>query len=519
MQVAILHYHLHPGGVTQVIGHHLRAMRLVADRLGVEAAAVLYDGERSPAAERLVDERSTGPGVRLVPVPGLAYDAGTACDPEGLAAELQSALDGCGFASERTLLHIHNHSLGKNSSLPGAVRQLAAAGYRQLLQIHDFAEDLRPANYRHLADSWQLSDTNDVSRGLYPCAAQIHYAVLNHRDYGVLQSAGVAAGRLHLLPNPVGSPDRIEDPASARLAFEGEFDCRDSAGVVVYPVRGIRRKNLGEFLLTSALTKPGTISAVTLPATSAAEVPSYDAWRGVAARLQLPVRWEVGLSDRLSFPEIIAASDRILTTSIAEGFGMVFLEAWLYGRMLVGRNLPEITSDFVDRGVDLQHLASSIEIPTSWIGADAFAASLRESFGELAARYGCDPESFDQETLDRLASSESVDFARLTPQHQADVIERVWTDPASREAIRAGNSALWNSLACNAADFQPLIDRNADAVREHWSLEASSKRLEGVYRSVMSSGCSETVGVVESPERVLEQFLSIDRLYPLRVAP
>ena len=37
-------------------------------------------------------------------------------------------------------------------------------------------------------------------------------------------------------------------------------------------------------------------------------------------------------------------------TSLAEGFGMVFLESWLAECPLLGRDLPEITRDFVEAG-------------------------------------------------------------------------------------------------------------------------------------------------------------------------
>ena len=48
----------------------------------------------------------------------------------------------------------------------------------------------------------------------------------------------------------------------------------------------------------------------------------------------------MGAPGGLEFFENLAAADAVATTSLAEGFGMVFLEAWLAGRPLVGRDLP-----------------------------------------------------------------------------------------------------------------------------------------------------------------------------------
>ena len=42
----------------------------------------------------------------------------------------------------------------------------------------------------------------------------------------------------------------------------------------------------------------------------------------------------------------MASAHRLVTTSVAEGFGLAFLEPWLFGKGLLGRNLPEITVDF-----------------------------------------------------------------------------------------------------------------------------------------------------------------------------
>ena len=62
-------------------------------------------------------------------------------DSTGLATNLLMAFKERGFSPADTVIHVHNHSLGKNVSLPGALQVLAGHGYPLLLQIHDFAED------------------------------------------------------------------------------------------------------------------------------------------------------------------------------------------------------------------------------------------------------------------------------------------------------------------------------------------------------------------------------------------
>ena len=59
---------------------------------------------------------------------------------------------------------------------------------------------------------------------------------------------------------------------------------------------------------------------------------------------------------------MVACSEAIVTTSVAEGFGLGFLEPWVFGKSLCGRNLPEITGDFTDHQIDLTNLYERLEV-------------------------------------------------------------------------------------------------------------------------------------------------------------
>jgi len=45
----------------------------------------------------------------------------------------------------------------------------------------------------------------------------------------------------------------------------------------------------------------------------------------------------------------------ILTTSKVEGFGYTFVEGWLCEKPVIGRDIPEVTQDFVAAGMKLSH--------------------------------------------------------------------------------------------------------------------------------------------------------------------
>ena len=110
-----------------------------------------------------------------------------------------------------TIVHVHNHSLGKNLAVPAALRHLADKGFALLLQIHDFAEDFRPPNYGRLRASSSSDNAQAIAAWLYPQAPHVHYAVLNDRDLSILQEAGVSGDRVHLLPNAVAPFDHLPD--------------------------------------------------------------------------------------------------------------------------------------------------------------------------------------------------------------------------------------------------------------------------------------------------------------------
>lgn len=188
MRLAIVHYHLQFGGVTRVIQHILSAMRN-------EAVSVVVLTGMVPAS---VD----WPGDYRV-IPGLLYEGSRpSISSKELAAQmLDAAVEVLG--GEPDIWHVHNHSLGKNMVLPGALEILTAKGHRMLLHIHDFAEDGRPANYRLMVEKLAGGMSDKLSQLLYPQAEHIHYGVLNSRDQSYLQDAGADNAQLHLLANPV----------------------------------------------------------------------------------------------------------------------------------------------------------------------------------------------------------------------------------------------------------------------------------------------------------------------------
>jgi hypothetical protein len=483
VRIAIVHHHLLPGGVTRIIGHAVTAL----NARGIETLVLTGEAPEQPwdSPVRVVDT--------------LAYEEQRpAASPGQLAADLQQAARAA-LGSLPDIWHVHNHSLGKNLALPGALHALAEVGQRLLLQLHDFAEDGRPLMYRRLRDVVGAGDGVRLAHCLYPQAGQVHYAVLNGRDRSLLAAAGMPPARLHSLPNPVQLQVANEDVNGSRTG---------DGRLWLYPTRAIRRKNLGEFLLWAALAGAGDEFATTLGPNNPLERPAYERWVRLAGMLRLPVRFEIGTRPGVLFEDLLRSAWATVTTSIAEGFGMAFLEPWLVGRAVSGRNLAEITTEFVRAGVDLPHLYERLEVPVEWLGQDVLEQRARQGLERTWSAYGRSLHADDlQRALRAWIQDRQVDFGRLDEALQEQVIRTLVKSPAARQQLVPAQ------LPDPGAELG-LTGKNREAILANYGLEQYGPRLLELYQQVMESPV-EPLGSLAG-ETVLDQFLAPERLYLLR---
>lgn len=480
MRLAVVHYHLRKGGVTRVIATALEALGS-----SLEKAVILSSTE---SAEPL-------PWPVAV-IPELAY---TDEASPGLALRIRKAMDKAArehLGGRPDLWHVHNHCLGKNASFPEALRQIAAEGTPLLLQMHDFAEDGRPGNYRRQRDPYEAGRLPHPETALYPVAPQIGYAVLNGRDLGILRAAGIPAASLFWLPNAVTTPPLETGGPTART---GERP------LVLYPTRGIRRKNIGELLL-QAMASPEKRFATTLAPENPQWKAVHDQWADLASELGLSVRLGLAQAPGIRFEELVREADSMITTSVAEGFGLAFLEPWLFGKPVTGRDLPEITRDFKDHGITFPGLYREWPIALSLIDL----SGLRERFKATAREvYSAYDRPLSEGDLSRawegLTGGGMIDFARLD-------------EPAQMECIRAlhlsGKIPLPESSPQRGSPSHDEVPSNARRIRAIYGLAPYRKKLLSIYQTLMKAPAQEPRGT--PPERVLERFLDLDRFCLLR---
>lgn len=476
-RVAIVHYHYRPGGVTNVIQRAVDALR----PLNI-AATVLFGRPPTQALDN----------ISVCCLEGLDYDEADSGSPDNLAEKMKTAAEAA-LGGAPDIWHIHNHALGKNMMLPAAVVKLAREGQRILLQIHDFAEDGRPANYKRLRAAFGPGGALQTTP-LYPHADHVHYAVLNRRDQSWLCAIGAELRRVHWLPNSVPSEIGIAKTPS-----------KTGATRWIYPTRAIRRKNIGEFLLWAALAKNDERFAVTLAPTNPNDCAVYERWKTLAAEWKLPVEFEVGL--RANSIPWWQQGNGVVTTSVAEGFGMAFLEPWMVDMPLVGRDLPDITCDLKSVGMDLSMLYSRLAVPLKWLDTTRLKNQINARLRESWSAYGREPPpNAAEQAWQAAVNGDTIDFGRLDEGTQETVIGLLRECATRRDELQPSCLSMGNA--------RRAISKNLSCVQQQFNPQSYGDRLSAIYQDLLRS----TVGIVKtlSMDALLDQVLNPSRFNLLR---
>ncbi len=503
MNIVILHCHLQSGGVTQVIENHVHAITNEAS-----AHRILLVSSSRVSGLRI-------PNIEHLALDALDYDSpslakGTADSrADSIVVELQNRLAEPGIAADDTVLHWHNHSLGKNTALPAAIARLAASGWRQFLQIHDFAEDNRPENYRRLIDAIAAQTPADLDRYLYPVSPTIHYGTLTGGDAEVLRRIGVPADQVHCVPNSVRLPNDVPDHEESLDHVRRTFGLPVDARWCLYPVRGIRRKNVGEFLLFSQLAGESVFAGITLCPETPVERRSYLRWKSIASEVSPRVVFDA--ADGVPFLTNLAAADFIVSTSVAEGFGMAMLEPWLAGRPVIARDLPSVTGDFLDSGIQLPNQYERLPIPgtQTWL-----AAAVQETKQAFEQAWSTLPKTFRPDAPSFDVSESTIDFASLVPQRQVAVLRCLSDDHAFRNEVREACASVIDGVT--SLPDKTIIQQNQNVIARLYGAEHQASQLLAIYSSLLDDVGTELTTTVANAGDCQNEVSQSRPFYPCR---
>ena len=248
MKLLILHHHSRTGGVNRVIGSQVESLLRAVPDIDI----TLLTGEAPGSSGMHLKNVKTEFFAPLFYLDNTSADCGS-CG--AMLDAIMSRLCVPAFSPD-TIIHVHNASLGKNPVLTYALYLLGRRGARIFSHCHDFAADGRPENMSFLKTVIRGFFAEKLDKVLYPRFPNVFHGVLNFRDYAFLKSKLPKKAELFLLPNPVHFNGHLYDAAQraeAKALFARFTGASTAKKLVTYPVRAIRRKNIGEFILLAAL--------------------------------------------------------------------------------------------------------------------------------------------------------------------------------------------------------------------------------------------------------------------------
>lgn len=427
VKLIILHNHFRPGGVRRVI--ELAAPHLVA-ALGPGPVEVLLLGGESPDDRWLSNfhDRLRGTRVECGIDPALGYLAEQRPARRLVEQRIRNFLAGRlgEVEAQRTVVWAHNQGLARNLLLTRElVKECARRDLPLVLHHHDWWFDNRWRRWPEVRGNG-FKSIPEVAQTVFAHQPNVRHAVINRADHAILQRhLGPQCG---WMPNlmPQASPPKKAAVQAARRWLD-DLLAETGAPVWLVPCRLLRRKNLAEALLLTRWLRPEAFLITSGGVSSAEEQPYHEKLAGAARKHGWRARLGVLAGDESSkpgMPELIAASEVLLLTSIQEGFGLPYLEAAVAQRPLIARSLANIAPDLKTFGLRFPQYYEEIRVsPTlfDWETERARQLHLFRTWLRLL------PPELGQRTvtLDWLVAGptpDSVPFSRLTLSAQIEVL-------------------------------------------------------------------------------------------------
>ncbi len=296
-----------------------------------------------------------------------------------LCKEIIASIDYKKQEDTKYLIIGHNITLGKNPLLSAVFMELAKIWKDELFisLIHDFPEENRLQNIYRLKKAFGDS----VSSVLYPDLPNYHFGFISMYYYKMMKSVGMPVKKMHYIPNLIEtdkyycysqrkikkSRTQVVDYIAGKFKSKNNGDLR-AKKILLYPARILERKNIPEaILLIYLLGKDDWQLWITMEANSKSDTLYWQKIADVLEKLDVDVITGVGSNVNISFDltlnTLFNISDAIITTSVMEGFGFAFCEAWLAGKPVLGRKINSAVQEFVNSGMDFNHMYEEIIIP------------------------------------------------------------------------------------------------------------------------------------------------------------
>lgn len=381
MRVAFVHYNIGGrGGVTSVMRTNIKALLKLHKNVDITVAGaykrdVIKDHKR----------------VKYIDIPELDIREGR-CekyakqdiydymrDGENIYERLDKELKG--YAA----VIIENPTIGVHPAATYAYYMFAKRNdeldrkTKVIFRIHDFAEDRR-GNFIDLLKFTGYESLPYWHQIIFPKRENLGFVVINSKDIEKIKGHGIIEeSKFFYLPNSVDD-DLIEKDARTskklRQLLIRKYRQKKDIRFIYYPVRVVPRKNIEEAMFLTSLMDYYRSEDYCLLVSLEEHTAEGKRYAKMLKRFvkKHGLRVVIGLNDCVTATRVKEKGklktfgigdaynicDRVITTSLLEGFGMFFIESWFVGKSIIGRDLPNITSDFKNHGINLEHLYSSL---------------------------------------------------------------------------------------------------------------------------------------------------------------
>jgi hypothetical protein len=472
-RIVILHYHFEPGGVTTVVRDGV--ISLLKKR--PEWEIVLISGRKGPgeALATQILSRLPEANVQHRTVSELDY-AQDEPDSGYLSRLYEDYSDALWWS--------HNHSLGKNPFFTRDLLKLAMehSKTRFIFQIHDFPECGRFQNLQRIKSAIHESQLGS----LYPVAENIFYSVINTRDFDLLKEAGLPQESGEIFYNPVHiSQNRKKDPEHSRKVLEEAWGIPPAGRLLIYPVRAIRRKNVLEAAFLSLISESYLL--VTLPGQSSQEKPYSDLCESVFEGI--PGKFRAGEeldALGLGFDDFLCSADRILSSSIQEGFGYMFLQALQEGIGLFAKKLDILDGMPGIDSTDENQFYDKLCVPLKTSEIAALRSEYRDYLMDLGPIIGSEAQKLVESRLKKLFDGfgDLWDFSYLSIELQAKIIKVVKKSPEYKNEVQGANR---NTIHHLQTEYQTEKSDISSAYGEEAYAERIIKTIESPWSSKQGS--------------------------------
>lgn len=511
-RITIFHYHLLPGGVTNVM--QLGAAALIRHYPDLQLIRLVCGKkENTDTLRKKLEKEIDFNGLiadslrfEICIEPDIDYkDSTCMVGSEETSRLVKKLLESYGDS----MWWIHNYQLGKNPLFTAAVMQIAKAipEQKMLLHIHDFPECARYDNLAALSAAGVMNP--------YPISSSTAYALINGRDRDILKAAGIPANKLYLLNNPVEDDStqlpKLPAADAERLKknlysyYSKSFPAVKPDGkLIFYPVRTIRRKNALEAGLIAAVSEQPVNLVLSLPGVSVQEKKYSDICEQCFKDGLIPGIWGSGTDNAPevpSYPQMLQLSDGILSSSVQEGFGYLFINSVQLGIPLIARDLDIL--DGIRNVFPENHTSfyNSFLIPCSRSEAEALKNSYRDKIKKLNA--------LSKSSIDKIASRIEnfgtegyIDFSFISVENQFELLKKTAASNELKKEIHLLNEILMESIYDKLDSGKYETDRNMS----EFSLKSHSKTIEKIIKDLYSSTGLHKFEDKQIQDRLLEIF-------------